>query len=35
MIYGMAFMMLNPVVPLYFTERLDLGYDEISTARAC
>ncbi len=33
MLYGMAFMMLNPVVPLYFTERLDLGYDEISTAR--
>ncbi len=33
MLYGMAFMMLNPVVPLYFTERLDLGYDEITNAR--
>jgi len=33
MLYGMAFMMLNPVVPLYFTERLDLGYEEISNAR--
>jgi MFS family permease len=33
MLYGMAFMMLNPVVPLFFTERLNLGYDEISNAR--
>ncbi len=33
MLYGMAFMMLNPVVPLYFTERLDLGYEQISNAR--
>ncbi|MBC8423729.1 MFS transporter [bacterium] len=33
MLYGMAFMMLNPVVPLYFTERLDLGYEEIANAR--
>ncbi|MBU0741543.1 MFS transporter [bacterium] len=33
MIYGTAFMMLNPVVPLYFTERLDLGYAQITNAR--
>ncbi len=33
MIYGMAFMMLNPVVPLFFTEELDLSYEQISSAR--
>ena len=33
MIYGMAFMMLSPVVPLYFTEQLELSYEQISAAR--
>jgi MFS family permease len=33
MIYGIAYMMLMPVVPLYFTEELDLSYQQISHAR--
>jgi len=33
MLYGMAFMMLNPVVPLFFTDELNLGYEQISAAR--
>ncbi len=33
MLYGMAFMMLNPVVPLFFTDELNLGYEQISSAR--
>ena len=33
MIYGVAYMMLTPVVPLYFTEVLDLSYQQISHAR--
>lgn len=33
MTYGAAFMCLNPIVPIYLTDRLDLNYQEISTAR--
>jgi MFS family permease len=33
MIYGLAFMMLVPAVPLFFTEELDLSYQAISKAR--
>ena len=33
MLYGMAFMMLSPVVPLYFTDELNLSYEQISAAR--
>jgi MFS family permease len=33
MLYGMAFMMLTPVVPIYFTESLNLSYEQISAAR--
>ncbi|HPF34457.1 MAG TPA: MFS transporter [Candidatus Krumholzibacteria bacterium] len=33
MLYGMAFMMLNPVVPLFFTDELHLSYEQISSAR--
>lgn len=33
MLYGMAFMMLNPVVPLFFTDELRLSYEQISSAR--
>lgn len=33
MIYGIAFMMLAPVVPLFFANELSLSYQEITTAR--
>ncbi|MCP4144369.1 MAG: MFS transporter [bacterium] len=33
MLYGFAFMMLSSVVPLYFINKLNLGYDEITNAR--
>jgi MFS family permease len=33
MIYGVAFMMLVPVVPLFFINELDLNYRQISSAR--
>lgn len=33
MIYGLGYMMLVPVVPLFFTEELDLSYQAISKAR--
>jgi len=33
MLYGFAFMMLIAIVPLYFIEKLNLGYEEITTAR--
>jgi MFS family permease len=33
MIYGIAFMMLVPVVPLFFINELNLSYKEISSAR--
>lgn len=33
MTYGAAFMCLNPIVPLFLTERLGLNYQQISTAR--
>ncbi len=33
MIYGVAFMMLGPVVPLYFSDELKLGYQQIASAR--
>jgi MFS family permease len=33
MIYGVAFMMLVPVVPLYFVNELQLSYGQISSAR--
>ncbi len=33
MLYGMAFMMLTAVVPLFFTEELKLSYEQISGAR--
>ena len=33
MIYGIAFMMLMPVVPLFFIEELNLSYQEISSSR--
>jgi len=33
MLYGMAFMMMNPVVPLFFTDELMLSYEQISGAR--
>ena len=33
MTYGAAFMCLSPVVPIFLTERLQLSYHEISTAR--
>jgi len=33
MIYGVAFMMLVPVVPLFFVNELNLNYREISSAR--
>ncbi len=33
MIYGIAYMMLIPVVPLFFAYELDLSYQEISSAR--
>jgi MFS family permease len=33
MIYGMAYMMLVPVVPLFFVNELQLNYREISSAR--
>ncbi len=33
MIYGMAYMMLAPVLPLFFTQELNLSYQEISSAR--
>lgn len=32
-IYGVAFMMLSPVIPLYFSNDLHLGYREIATSR--
>ncbi len=33
MIYGLAFMMLSPVIPLFFIEELHLAYTQISSAR--
>ncbi len=33
MIYGLAYMMLIPVLPLFFTHELNLSYQEISSAR--
>ena len=33
MVYGIAYMMLIPVVPLFFIEELNLSYKEISSAR--
>jgi len=33
MIYGLAFMMLIPVLPLFFIQELDLSYKEISSSR--
>ncbi|MBU2499919.1 MFS transporter [bacterium] len=33
MIYGIAYMMLIPVLPLFFTQELNLSYKEISSAR--
>lgn len=33
MTYGAAFMCLNPIVPIFLTERLGLNYQQISTAR--
>ncbi|MFO7609663.1 MAG: MFS transporter [Candidatus Krumholzibacteriia bacterium] len=33
MIYGVAFMMLAPVVPLFFAHELNLSYQQITTAR--
>ena len=33
MIYGVAYMMLVPVVPLYFVRELDLNYQQIASAR--
>ncbi|MFO7607937.1 MAG: MFS transporter [Candidatus Krumholzibacteriia bacterium] len=33
MIYGTSFLMLGPVVPLYFVNELDLSYQAISSAR--
>jgi len=33
MVYGLAYMMLVPVVPLFFTRELHLRYDEIANAR--
>lgn len=33
MIYGVAFLMLAPVVPLYFVNELDLSYQAISSSR--
>ncbi len=33
MIYGLAYMMLIPVLPLFFTRELHLSYQEISSAR--
>ncbi|HPF70395.1 MAG TPA: MFS transporter, partial [Candidatus Krumholzibacteria bacterium] len=33
MIYGTSFLMLGPVVPLYFVKRLDLSYEVISASR--
>jgi MFS family permease len=33
MIYGVAYMMLVPVVPLFFINELDLNYKQISAAR--
>lgn len=33
MIYGLAYMMLIPVVPLFFTRELDLSYQTISASR--
>ncbi len=33
MIYGIAYMMLIPVMPLFFTQELNLSYREISSAR--
>ncbi|MBU8869753.1 MAG: MFS transporter [Gemmatimonadales bacterium] len=33
MFYGLAFMMLMPVVPLFFIEELNLSYQEISSSR--
>jgi MFS family permease len=33
MIYGTSFLMLGPVVPIYFVRQLDLSYEVISSAR--
>ena len=33
MVYGVAYMMLVPVVPLYFVNELNLSYGQISSAR--